>query len=347
MERVVGHGCGSGRGAMTSVLVVGAGISGLLCARTVRDAGLAVTVLDKGRGVGGRMATRRVDGAVFDHGAQFFTCRDEGFAAVVRDLADAGAAHPWFRGLLTFGGGVVDDGGDRYRGDPTMTAPAKALAAGLSVRTDTRVVAVTADGDRWVARSEDGAADDADVLVLTAPVPQSVALLDAGDVRLPRELRARLDRVVYDPCLAVLATLAEPTTLPDPGALRPAEEPVVWITDNQRKGISPVPAVTIHAGPHTSRDLWDEPDAVVVRELTGAVRPLGVGEPRTAHVVRWRYATPIDPLPERCLTTTAPLPLVLAGDAFGGPRVEGAALSGLAAGMAAATLGRGLVAGTT
>ena len=62
-----------------SCIVVGAGISGLLAARELSDAGWRVTVLDKGRGVGGRMATRRTGGARFDHGAQFFTVRDERF----------------------------------------------------------------------------------------------------------------------------------------------------------------------------------------------------------------------------------------------------------------------------
>jgi len=318
-----------------SVLVVGAGIAGLVCARTVAAAGVAVRVLDKGRGVGGRMATRRAGDAVFDHGAQFFTCRDPAFASVVDELAGSGAARPWFRGLLTFGGGTVDDGGNRYRGDPGMTAPAKTLAAGLDVRCAARVTAVSPEGPRWVAHLDDGSTEDATVVVLTAPVPQSLVLLDEGGVRLPRALRSRLDRIAYDPCLAVLATLTEPTTLPEPGALRPAEEPVAWITDNQRKGISPVPSVTIHAGPHTSRDLWHEPDEVVAGELIRSVRPLGVGAPLATDVVRWRFATPVDPLPERCVSTTAPLPLVFAGDAFGGPRVEGAALSGIAAGEVA------------
>lgn len=317
-----------------SVLVVGAGIAGLLCARTVAAAGVAVRVLDKGRGVGGRMATRRAGDAVFDHGAQFFTSRDAAFASVLEDLEGSGAAQPWFRGLLTFGGGIVDDGGDRYRGNPGMTAPAKALAASLDVRCATQVTAVATEGSRWVAHLADGSSEAATVVVLTAPVPQSLLLLDEGGVRLPRALRSRLDQITYDPCLAVLAALTEAATLPEPGALRPAEEPVAWITDNQRKGISPVPSVTIHAGPNTSRDLWHEPDEVVVGELIRAVRPLGVGAPRSSDVVRWRYATPVTPLPERCLTTAAPLPLVFAGDAFGGPRVEGAALSGLAAGGA-------------
>ena len=64
-----------------SCVVVGAGISGLLAAQELTAAGWRVVVLDKGRGVGGRMATRRVGDGTFDHGAQFFTVRGERFLA--------------------------------------------------------------------------------------------------------------------------------------------------------------------------------------------------------------------------------------------------------------------------
>src|SRR3712207_9580914 len=73
-----------------SCIVVGAGISGLLAARELQAEGWRVTVLDKGRGVGGRMATRRVGGGNFDHGAQFFTVRGGRFAGLVEGWAAGG-----------------------------------------------------------------------------------------------------------------------------------------------------------------------------------------------------------------------------------------------------------------
>ena len=59
------------------ILVVGAGISGCVCAHRLAEAGHDVTLVEKGRGVGGRMSTRRMSGARIDHGAQFFTVRDQ------------------------------------------------------------------------------------------------------------------------------------------------------------------------------------------------------------------------------------------------------------------------------
>ena len=56
-------------------IVIGCGISGLLTAKKLTENGASVLILDKGRNFGGRMATRFFDGAIFDHGAQFFTVR--------------------------------------------------------------------------------------------------------------------------------------------------------------------------------------------------------------------------------------------------------------------------------
>ena len=56
---------------MPSVAIIGAGMSGLAAARVLSDAGYAVTIFEKSRGVGGRAATRRRAGFIYDHGAQY------------------------------------------------------------------------------------------------------------------------------------------------------------------------------------------------------------------------------------------------------------------------------------
>lgn len=118
-----------------SVIVIGAGIAGLGAARALHDAGHPVTVFDKGRGVGGRCATRRWDDATLDHGAQFFTARDQRFQAVVDAAVADGAVVEWCRGFVRETGTARDDGHPRYRGAPSMTGFPKWLARGLLVRT--------------------------------------------------------------------------------------------------------------------------------------------------------------------------------------------------------------------
>lgn len=318
------------------ILIAGAGLAGLSAAAALAQAGRAVIVLDKGRGVGGRMATRRFAGARFDHGAQFFTARDPAFQDLVAGWQAAGAAALWSHGFPGADGAPAEDGHPRYRGAEGMTSVPKLLAAGLDVRTETRITAVRRGGPGWLLDLHGGETLGGAALLLTPPVPQALALLDAGPVALPPDLRAALESITYAPCLALLARLDGPSGVPAPGALQIGGEPIFWIGDNQQKGISPAPALTIHGGPAFSAAHWGADDAVVAALLLRAARPWLGAAVIGRQLQRWRYSLPLNPLPQRFRAAPAAdgAPLLFAGDAFGGPRVEGAALSGLAAAAA-------------
>ncbi len=316
----------------TDVLVIGAGMAGLIAAAELQRAGRRVLVLDKSRGVGGRLASRRIDGATFDHGAQFITTRDPRFAAVLEQGRQDGAMEEWFRG---FAGAA--DGHARWRGKPAMSAVAKHLALGLDLLLEMPVVALRQAGDRWRAETTTGRTFTAEAVVLTPPVPQSLALLDAGGMGVAPEMRARLAAIKYERCLAVMAVLDGPSHIPPPGGLAPADGPIAWIADNQLKGISAEPAVTIHATHAFSLEHWERDRQESGRALLGAAAEwLGAGV-KTFQVHGWRYSKPMRVDEEPCVLVSQSPPLVLAGDAFAGPRVEGAALSGWAAAAAILT----------
>lgn len=312
------------------VVVVGAGLAGLVCARRLADGGHDVVVLDKGRSVGGRLATRRIAGGVVDHGAQFFTVRSEAFAAVVEGWRAAGLVSEWHRGL-----GGDPDGHPRYVCPQGMNALAKHLASGLpagSVRTGHLVFAIRPGGPAapWAVTTDDGQTTPADAVVVTCPVPQTLSLVIDAGVEVPDPLRT-LD---YDRTLALLTVLDRPPAIPAPGAVQDGDPVFSFIADNQAKGVSPAPAVTFHAGPAWSLAAWDRDPDEVLADLTAAARPwLGGARIDQAQLKRWRFATPqhVWPAPSVRLDGPGGAPLVLAGDAFGGPRVEGAAVSGLAA----------------
>lgn len=104
---------------MDPVVVVGAGISGVACARTLLAAGLPVVVLDRGRRVGGRMAVRTHQGRPVDIGASYLTASDPGFEAVVEDWRARGLARPW-----------TDSFTVHEAGSPDRTGPAPARSGG-------------------------------------------------------------------------------------------------------------------------------------------------------------------------------------------------------------------------
>jgi predicted NAD/FAD-dependent oxidoreductase len=315
------------------VLVIGAGLSGLLAAATLQAAGKRVLVLDKARGVGGRLATRRLDPHTGDHGAQFFTAHDPRFKECVAAWEKAGVITRWSTGFTAPDGTFRDNGVPRYRGVPGMTGIAKHLAHGLDVRTEARVARLQTTSGVWTAILENGTRHEAHAIVLTPPVPQSLALLKAGEVSLPEPAGSELGQIDYAPCLTLLAELDGPSRIPEPGGMWMSGEPLLWIADNRKKGVStgPETLVTIHGGQEFSREQWDAPEATATAALLEAAKPWLGSEAKRTHLHRWRYSVPLRVYPEPCLVLDAPALLAFAGDAFGGPRIEAAALSGLAA----------------
>ncbi len=318
-----------------SCIVIGGGISGLLAADALQREGWDVTVLEKSRGVGGRMASRRVGRGTFDHGAQFFTVRDERFAGLVDGWLEAGAAAQWTRGFADAEGRPNEDGHPRYRGARGMTSVPEHIARGIHVRTGQRVVRVDARSDGWEVASESGMHLEASALVLALPVPQALQLASSGDYRLPDSARRRLAAVSYDPCLALMVSLDGPSGVPEPGGMQIKGEPLDWICDNQRKGISEVPAITIHAGPRWSRSHFEDDEAETTKHLISLAgdrlgTDLASSVVESSHA-RWPYSWVANAHPEPFLAASEDPPLLFCGDAFGQPKVEGAALSGLAA----------------
>ena len=310
-------------------VVVGAGISGLMAATELQAFGLQVTVLDKGRGVGGRMATRRINTAsgpaLLDHGAQFFTVRDPLFAEWVQQWRTLELVREWSRGFGKL------DGHPRYVCPQGMTAIAKHLAAQLTVRTQARVQTLHLQDDGWHLTLESGEALVADGLLLTAPVPQSLALLRSGNLELTQQDQKNLESLHYDPCLAALVVVETRPELPEPGALQLQAEPLAWIADNARKGVSEQPALTLHAGPQFSAAHWEADPQATAQQMIEAAQAHVSFQAKETQLHRWLYSQPQNPWPQPYYLPECVLPLALAGDAFGHARVEGATLSGLAA----------------
>jgi hypothetical protein len=316
------------------VAVIGAGLAGLAAARTLADAGVQVTVFEKSRGVGGRTATRREGPWAFDHGAQYATFRDARLAPWVASWADAGVLVEWSARIAVRDDGVWRDspnGPTRWVAAPGMSSLARHLAHGLAVRTGTTVASATRSAAGWELIDADGASlGTFDHLLVTAPAPQAAALLAPH----APALAAECERVVFHPCRAVLCVLERPALLPWDAAFVNDDPHLAWVARNAAKPGRDAAheCWVLHATrAHSVATLEDESSAAIAPMLEAFTRLLGSDAPRVIHAQghRWRYAIP-DPVLEAEAVWDDSVQAGLAGDWCGGPRIEGALLSGVA-----------------
>ena len=322
------------------VAVIGAGISGLFAARTLVDHGLEVQVFDKGRGVGGRMSTRRVDGvARFDHGAQYFTARDPNFKRYLDSWIEQGVAAPWpdlqrdaSEQIVTFKNGektVSDKTHDRYVGTPGMNSICKHLAAGIDVTTSTLVKRIEAS-ERGIRLLDDSGTrlGTFDRVVVSAPAEQSSKLLSEFPA-----LSNEIAKIRMNPCWAVMVSFADRLTDDWSGAFI-HESVLTWVARNSSKpNRSQGEDWVLHFDHMWSADHWKrDPTEVIEIALDAFWKSTGIDRQEVvdSQAHRWKFAIPENPAEARCFFDSD-AGIAACGDWAGGPRVEGAFLSGMAA----------------
>ena len=317
------------------IAVIGAGMAGLSCARLLHAGSAEVVLFDKGRRPGGRLATRRVDGLRFDHGAQYATARGAAFQAFLAGAGERVAA--WDPAAAR----------PRWVGLPGMSALAEAAARGGvgTVQPLRQVTLIERARSGWLVHHQDAGAvrpgtigpggeraGPFDRIVLALPAPQAAPLLAA----LGHELAAIVGGVVMDPCWAVMLAYAERQYGAD---TRTLDGPLSWIArDSSRPGRPVLPDCWVaHGSPawSTAHLEW-EPDAALAELHAAFIAATGIGgAPIHRAVHRWRYARTERPLGQACLSDAA-RGLVVCGDWCLGGRVEAAFESGRVAAAACA-----------
>lgn len=317
------------RPAMTaapSVLVIGAGVSGLACARTLHDHGLTVTVLEKGRGVGGRLSHRRDGEWRFDHGAQRFSTGDRRTQLF---------AESWVHD------GVLVAREDGFTGRGAMTALPKHLARDITVRTGVQARSLQRVHDGWRVTDHEGESHSANVVVLAIPAAQATALLATSEVH--STLTPQLSAVRMAPCWSTMVVFDGP---PPTRVSQEIVNGLLSVADDERlaqcwreadkPGRPTHEAWVVHSGAAWSRANLERDAATVAGEVAPRLRErLGIAG-NVVHAVshRWRYARVEQGLDVTCVWD-APLGIGAAGDfATGGASatsdVEHAWLSGVA-----------------
>lgn len=311
-------------------LIIGAGISGLMAGKILSQAGMDVLIIEKSQGVGGRMATRRFKDGVFDHGAQFFTARDRRFQEWVKEWQETKAVATWFGHKPKADIFPTSENHPRYIGLKGMTTVPKEIAKGLVIHTNTRIKLISQKDNQWLAITDKGDEYNASRIIISAPIPQLLKLLELGGVFLPKKENEELQAIDYQPCIAGLVLMEGSSAVPSPGGKKFEHGELQWLGDNTQKGISPkMTAVTIHASSAFSRAYLDLPPGVIADILISAASPWLGQEVQEWQIHKWRYSQPVVPYPENFLETPDLSGLYMIGDGFGGAKVEGAALSGM------------------
>ena len=312
------------------IAIIGAGLSGLLAGRALRGGGHDVTLFEKARGPSGRMSTRRQEGYAFDHGAQYFTVRDETFQAEVDTWIEAGVAAAWEPRLAELRDGEVHPHPSkhtRYVGTPRMSAIGRHLSAGQDVRLQTRVTSVVDVNGRYALHADERALGTFDAIVVTTPPEQAAPLL-----ALAPELQAQAAAVRSDPCFAAMVVFDTRLEVPFDGAWV-SDSPLAWVARNTSKpGRPQEEAWVLHATPTwTQEHVEDDRSAVgevLVTAFCGAAR-IPARKPVFSTTHRWMLSMAEEPLQVGALWSDERR-LGLCGDWLHGCRVEGAALSGWA-----------------
>lgn len=319
----------------TNVLIIGAGLTGLMAGQQLQADGQHVLLLEQEDQVGGRMATRQIGPGYADLGAQFFTVRTPKFRAYVDQWIAANLVFEWSRGWSDGSlSGFRPDGFPRYAVHGGMTAVPQFLSQNLHILTGVKLLSLSPIEDGWQAVDTAGQVYHSRAVLLTPPVPVSLQLLQAGHTTLHPTDRTALQNLTYAPCLCGVFWVKGKVHLPESGAVQRPLSPISWIADNHRKGLSPAATlITVHGSPRFSQEHAHQSDDHIINQMLAAIRPHldPISAIQEAYLHRWPHALPYQLHPERSLTAQDLPPLLFAGDAFKEPRVEGAVLSGLAA----------------
>ena len=301
---------------MWDVAIIGAGLSGVTCGRQLQAAGLRVCLLDKSRGLGGRMATRRVSGHAendlrVDHGLRYWQPQSDGLKALTEELVAAEVLKPWdasFYEIRQVGVTTPEvESETRYVADAGMSAIAKyltkAFTPGENLLTNHRAMRLRYQEDGWQIECEGGEIVRAKQCAIAIPAPQAAELLQNTDA--PEDLSeaiSHLNAVAYIPCITVIAGYHSRYSN-QMGELDSKGWAVTdfvgtstdWIAlDSSKRADASSPVIVIHSKVNFAQQYIDsgdlQPAASVLLRANARKFADWMAQPNWFQIHRWRYA---------------------------------------------------------
>jgi len=325
-----------------AIVVVGAGLSGLACARALVDAGREVRVLERARGVGGRCATRMIEGQPIDHGPAFLHGSDPRFLSAIRGAA--GKLQPGWPTRIEGEGAPchpasLREDEQRFVFAEGLNALPRSLASGLPIELERTIAKIDREEKEFVLTLADGSVIRARQLILSTALEQTAALLKPLSVILKplRGTLALLESMASLPCIALLAAYEKGRANVPWELFYPADSKLLQLASfDSCKRLEPrLDAFVFQARPRWSREhLVDGDESWTRAILEEAARLFGPWAlaPKLARAQRWTYSRT-----QSGTELTAPILhrfgdgfLGLSGDAFAfGGGAQGAFLSGV------------------
>ncbi|MDF3130915.1 FAD-dependent oxidoreductase [Kiritimatiellaeota bacterium B1221] len=317
------------------IIILGAGVTGLTAARYLQDQGRKVTLLDKGRGLGGRVATRRLGEASniqgrWDHGAQFATFRDPDLIEHLKKWDSWECMKPWIPG---------HQNPTLYRQRPLagMNALAKALATGLEVHRSQQIERIEKAAGGWKLTANSGQIFTAPHLISTIPLPQFHELARNSHLDLTPGEQEKILSVRYDRCLTLLAETDGPSGLAAPGFVQVQNGTIETIIDQHQKGISSAYTLVANATPAFSLEWFRRDRDLAATLLRASLQERIRSRILSVQIHGWKFAKATRRIDANFLRLANDI--ALAGDGFsaGTPdtspdlpaRIESAMLSGV------------------
>ncbi len=327
---------------MTSVAIIGAGMSGLAAARTLRDAGRAVTLFEKSRGVGGRAATRKRDGFIYDHGAQYFKGGSDLSTEWITKRFPTSDLLDIAKPVWTFDGtGNIQEGDPKQNADPKwsyrsgFTSFSKRMAEGLDVRPETLVGRVQQIDTGWTVLGADNESlGNFEQLLITIPATQAISLIEASQFanEQGKTISAELGKAKYNPLISVMLGYRPTPQIRPYYALVNTDKghPISWLAWEHEKAHERVPQGTglliAQMAPSYSKEHRETPHTQLFQDVSQLVSKLvdeQLETPFFTDVQYWRYALPAEKAnADALLALSLPLGLAFCGDAFVGGRAH-------------------------
>ena len=319
------------------VVIVGAGIAGLVAQSVLQRHSVDSLIIEKSRGLGGRCATRRGPDFIADHGPQYLNSRllaspllkPDSIQKLKELKLESGSLHPRL---------IHPEGISQF---------AKLLSSAPQALKEERIVKITRAHISdlmpiYLLQTESGFVVRGKNIILTAPLPQSLALLKNLEFKDDQQEKIiELNKIKYDPCIAMILELSSGIHLGNSGIWKYCKDTIIGIYNQQEKGLATtIPTLVVHASPALSTSLWDQTTYEIEKSILAETlaclesNKISITIKKT-HLHKWKYSEPQTLYPRPCVMLGYPHhECVLAGDAFKRSSIGGAFESGEAAALA-------------